>query len=183
MNQSFDPTQAQPAAPDVTAQTNQVLAVATLTRRMTGGASNFFWIAALSVINSVLAIVGSNTRFVIGLGITQFVDAVAQFAGQDVPQAKTIITIVAILIDLVAVGIFALLGYFARKGRRWAFITGLVLYALDTLLMLLFQDWLGLGFHVFFLVGLFGGLRALNELQKISMPKSVPDFPQNIGVP
>jgi len=183
MTQAFDPTPAQPqSTSDFTAQTNQALAVAALTRRVTGGASNFFWIAGLSVINSVLAVVGSNTRFVVGLGITQFIDAIAQLVGQDAPQTKTVITIIAILIDLVVVGIFAFFGYFAGKGRRWAFITGMILYAFDTLIMLAFQDWLALGFHIFFLFGLFKGLQALNQLQKITMPKPAPDFPQNIGV-
>jgi hypothetical protein len=47
--------------------------------------------------------------------------------------------------------------------------------------MLVFQDWLGLAFHAFFLWGLFNGLSALNQLQKY-LPQKVSDFPQNIGV-
>ena len=179
MTESFNSTP--PARPDFAPPTNQAIAIATLTRRMAGGAANFFWIAGLSVINSVLAFVGSNTRFVIGLGFTQFIDAVAHLVGRDVPQANTILTVVAFLIDLVIVGLFAFFGYFSRKGHRWAFITGMILYALDAMLMFVFQDWLAFGFHLFFLFGLFGGLRALNQLKKMTAPQKVSDFPQNIG--
>lgn len=185
MNPSFDPgSQAsQPPMSDRALELQRLqAAIAELTRRMKGGASNFFWIAGLSAINTVLSIVGSDTRFVIGLGITQFVDGVAYYAGLEVPEASTILTIIAVLIDLVIVGIFVLFGYFAAKGRRWAFIAGMILYAIDALLILILQDWLGLAFHVFFLFGLFGGLRALNDLQKLEKP-AVADFPQNIGAP
>jgi len=40
--------------------------------------------------------------------------------------------------------------------------------------MFVFQEWMGVLFHLFFLWGLFNGLRALNQLQKL--------LPQSIGV-
>jgi MFS family permease len=185
MTQSFDPAP-QPGQTPVSDRAleaqNRQAAIAELTRRVKIGANNFFGIAGLSVINTFLSFIGSDTRFVIGLGITQFVDAVAYFASLDVPEASGILTIVAVLIDLVIVGIFVLFGFFARRGRRWAFMVGMVLYAIDALLLLAFQDWLGLAFHALFLFWLFGGLRALNELNKLQKPQRA-DFPQNIGAP
>lgn len=184
MRQSDDSKYSDPQPPSVAStfdgQRSQMM-LADLTRRMRGGAANFFWIAGLSVVNSVLAFTGSDTRFVIGLAVTQFVDALASIISKDVPEASTILTIIAVVIDLVVVGIFAFFGYFARTGRRWAFIIGMMLYAFDALVMLVFQDWLAFGFHLFFLFGLFNGLRALNQLQRIATPKSISDFPQNIG--
>lgn len=185
MNPSFDPNPqaSEPPMSERALELHRLQAVsAELTRRMKGGAANFFWIAGLSAINTVLSIVGSDTRFVIGLGLTQIVDAIAYYAGLEVPEARVILTLIAVLIDLVVIGLFALFGYFAARGRRWAFLIGMILYVIDALLMLAFQDWLGLGFHIFFLFGLFGGLRALNELKKLEQP-AVADFPQNIGAP
>lgn len=183
MTQSFDPTPSpvQTPAASPAQPTDQQMIVAGLIRRMRGGAANFYWIAALSAINTFLAIVQSDTRFVVGLAVTQFVDAIAYLIGQDAPEARTILLVISFVIDLVILGIFVLFGYFASQGRKWAFITGMVLYAVDAVLMLVFQDWLSVGFHLFFLWGLFGGLRALNELQKF-VPQKRSDFPQNIGV-
>ncbi|HOF87304.1 MAG TPA: hypothetical protein PLZ36_04235 [Armatimonadota bacterium] len=36
---------------------------------------------------------------------------------------------------LVIIGLFALCGYFARRRHRWAFIAGIALYGLDTMLL------------------------------------------------
>jgi hypothetical protein len=179
MTQPFDsvPTPIVQAGPP----TNQQVVLVQLLRRMKSGASNFYWIAALSAINTVLALFESQTRFVVGLAATQFVDALASIVGKDAPQAKPILLAIALILDLAIIGIFVLFGYLSGKGRRWAFITGIVLYAIDAVLMLVFQDWLGLAFHAFFLWGLFNGLSALNQLQKY-LPQKVSDFPQNIGV-
>lgn len=152
-----------------------------LNRQVRNGASNFFWIAGLSAVNTVLAFVGSDTRFVIGLGATQFVDAVAYYGAQRNSSIQTILMVVAFVIDLFFIGLFVLLGYLSTKKKLWAFIIGIALYSFDALLMLAFQDWLGLGFHVFFLFGLLSGVRALNQLQKLAKPQVLSDFPQNIG--
>lgn len=183
MTQSFDsaPPPAQTPIGSPVPVTDQQMAVAALIRRMKSGAANFFWIAGLSAINTILAVVQSETRFVIGLAVTQFVDALAFLIGQNAPESKMILLGIAVVIDLVILGIFVLFGYFAGRVHRWAFITGMILYAVDAVLMLVFQDWLAFGFHLFFLWGLFGGLSALNQLQKLT-PQKPSDFPQNIGV-
>jgi hypothetical protein len=183
MTQSFDSAPSPLQTPPIASAppTNQQLAIANLMRRTRSGASNFYWIAALSLINTILAVAESQTRFVIGLAVTQFVDAFAYVVGQDTPALKTMLLVIAFVIDFVIIGLFALFGYLSTKGRRWAFITGIVLYAFDAVLMLIFQDWLGLAFHAFFLWGLFNGLNALNQLQKFLPPKTS-DFPQSIGV-
>jgi predicted MFS family arabinose efflux permease len=85
------------------------------------------------------------------------------------------------MLSIMIAGLFALFGYFASQGKRWAFHAGMVLYAVDGLIMLYFADWIGVLFHGFFLWGLFGGLRALGQLQELSSQKQT-GFPQNIGV-
>ena len=183
MSQSFEPTPqpAQSALPDQAFEMNKLqAAVAELTRRMKSGANNFYWIAALSVINSLVLGFGGSSYFVVGLASTLIVDSVfveiANSAG-----GSLVVKLIGLAISVCIAGIFALFGLFANRGKSWAFIVGMVLYVLDTLLMLAFQEWMGLIFHGFFLFGLFGGLRALNELNKLTPPKAT-DFPQNIGV-
>src|ERR1044071_6443875 len=58
-----------PAAPAPVAAVRAADAV--LEKQLKGGGSWFYWIAGLSLVNSVLALSGSETRFILGLGITQ----------------------------------------------------------------------------------------------------------------
>jgi len=183
MTQSFEPNpQPSPAlATDGSMPINRESAIAELTRRMKSGANNYYWIAALSVINSILSLTGSSTYFVIGLAATLIVDGLTVGVSQSLPDASVIVKIIGLLLSILIAGVFALFGYFASQGKRWAFLVGMVLYGLDGLIMLAFADWIGVLFHAFFLWGLFGGFRALNELQKILSQKQM-GFPQNIGV-
>lgn len=183
MTQSLEPNP-QPvpvSVPDGSSQMNREAAAAELTRRMKNGANNFYWIAALSVINSILSVTGSSTYFVIGLAVTLIMDGLTTSFSQSVPEASTVIRIVGLILSIMVSAIFALFGYFASRGKRWAFLVGMILYGLDGLIMLAFADWIGVLFHAFFLWGLFNGFRTLGQLQQLS-PQKQTDFPQNIGV-
>lgn len=135
--------------------------IAGLVASMQSGASWFFWIAALSLINSIAAFSQSNFQFVVGLGITQIIDGIVAEAGT---AGKTI----AFVIDLIAAGIFALFGVFARKGNAACFVIGMILYALDALILLPFGVWINIGFHVFALYCIFSGFLAQRQLSKIA---------------
>ncbi|MCC7383749.1 MAG: DUF4339 domain-containing protein [Deltaproteobacteria bacterium] len=128
-----------------------------LEARLKSGASWFYWIAGLSLINSLVALSGSEWGFIFGLGITQIFDALAAEAGT---AGKG----VALVLDLAAAGALIFFGVFAHRRKRWAFFLGMALYALDSLIFLAVQDWLAVAFHAFALFGLFGGLRAAREL-------------------
>lgn len=125
--------------------------------RLKSGASWFYWIAGLSLINSISAFSGSSWRFIVGLGVTQAFDGLA---GEFGSAGKAIV----LLLDLLAAGIFILFGVFANKRHQWAFIVGMILFGLDGLIFLLVQDWLGVAFHVFVLYCLFRGLKACRAL-------------------
>ena len=187
MTQSFEPgpQTAQSAAPDQALKQMQTQTVLyEIKRRMQKGANNFYWIAALSVINSLILEFGGSAYFVVGLASTLFVDSFAVAVAKDMPDAAIIVKIVGLVISFIFAGIFALFGLFANRGKRWAFIVGIVLYSIDALLMLAFQEWMGLIFHGLFLFGLFGGLRVLNQIQKALPARQLQptdSFPQNIG--
>lgn len=187
MSQSFNPTpqSSQPPAQDPTGEMYRVqAAIADLVRRMKGGANNFYWIAALSVINSAMLQFGGGMYFVVGLAGTLFVDTIFIELALVMQESALVVKIIGLVVSAVVAAVFALFGIFANRGMKWAFIVGMIFYAIDTLLMLAFQEWMGLLFHIFFLFGLFGGLSALNKLQKLAPPKpsNPSDFPQDIGV-
>lgn len=123
------------------------------------GASWFYWIAALSLVNSVAAFAGVAWRFILGLGVTQFIDALgAQLHG---PTA-----LITLGLNVLVTGIFVLFGFFAAKGHLWAFILGIICFLLDGLIFLLAQDWLGVGFHAFILFFLIRGANAARSMGK-----------------
>jgi hypothetical protein len=120
------------------------------------GAQWFYWVAALSLINCVVALTGAQWRFILGLGVTQVV--------QELSESSASSNVIAGLVSLAVIGLFAFLGYQAVKGHGWAFITGMVLYALDGVIFLLVQDWAGVGFHAFALVMIGRGFVAARQL-------------------
>ena len=152
---------------EVESSTEDIEQTLQLENQFKNGARWFYWIAGLSLLNSVVVLLANgNWNFVIGLGATQFVDGVALFFLEDLPQESALLVkSIALGVDAVLIGLFFLFGFLALKGKRAAFIVGIALYALDGLLFLLLQDWFGLGFHAFALFSIFGGLSALNQLR------------------
>ena len=122
------------------------------------GANWFYWIAGLSLVNTIAALSGSDWRFILGLGLTQFVDAVAT-------QVGGVGKIAALVIDFFIAGIFIVFGVFAGKAMKWAFIVGMTLFALDTLLCVLVQAWLSVAFHAYAMWAIWRGYSAIGELQ------------------
>lgn len=121
------------------------------------GASWFYWIAGLSLINSIVALTGSRWGFFIGLGITQVFDMIGQGLGGG---GK----LVVFVLDLLTAAVFVLFGVFANRRKTWSFVLGMTLYALDGLMFLFVGDWLSLGFHGFVLWCLFRGFQACRAL-------------------
>ena len=142
---------------------------------------NFYAIAGFSFINSLISIFGGGLVFVIGLGITQFIDAIAYLLKQDAGDSGFIFNIVALVFDLAACLTFVIFGYFTSKGRNWALMIGMILYALDAVLMVLFKDWIGFAFHLFFLWQLWMMYRVLGYWRKLAK-QPVDPFSQNLGL-
>ena len=144
---ALPPVQAAPAARD-----------AELVKRMQSGASWFYWIAAFSIVNSILRATGAAGSFALGLGVTALIDEFAAALGG---SAK----VIAIALNLAAAAVLALFGFFAGKGQAWAFIVGMVLLGVDTALTILGQAWLSLALHAFALFCIFAGFRASHALK------------------
>ena len=132
-----------------------------LEERTKSSALWFYSIAALSLITSIVSLSGNNWGFFASLGVTQVVDAIAVQVAQETGGA---VKIVAFVFDLMAVAVFVLLGYFAAKGHTWAFIVGMVLYLLDSVVFIVAGRLLGLAFHAFVLYIIFGGYKACAAL-------------------
>jgi len=130
------------------------------------GANWFYWIAGASIVNTIIFLFGGNLNFIVGLGIVQVINGVAiLIEGQT--DATTAPKVGALLVNLAISAVFVTIGYFAGKVMIWAFIVGIVFYALDGIIFFLFDDLLSIGFHVFALFFLVRGFLAANKLRKI----------------
>jgi len=145
-----------------------------LNGRMRSGLGWFYWIAALSLINSGAYLFGAKFTFVIGLGITQVMDAVVTALIQQLGDESGLLRIIGLVIDICVAGAFALIGYFGRKRIRWPVIVGMVVYALDAILMLIVPDILGAAFHAWALFAIWTGLRAMRQLNALEKPAVTP---------
>src|SRR5689334_14074374 len=128
--------------------------VANLEARIRNGAGWFYWMAAFSVINSVLVYTKAAFSFGLGLAVTVYRDDIARQVG-----GPTMTKHIAINVAIAA--FIATFSYFAGKRHGWAFIVGMILLGLDTVLAGLLDMWLNLAFHIWAMVSLFLGYRTL----------------------
>jgi hypothetical protein len=160
---------ASPTIRPITAPAGTVASSPNAATRAAGRASWFYWIAGLSLINSVISLSGGNFQFFLGLGITEIFDGVASGMGS---AGKA----VAFALDLLVAGVLVLMGVFASKGHLWAFIVGIGLLALDAVLVLILQLgfgsadtarnlWVSLALHGYVLFRLFQGMMVTRELR------------------
>jgi hypothetical protein len=131
--------------------------------RVKSGANWFFWIAGLSIVNTIIFRLGIELTFLIGLAGTVFVEGIGIALAEELPGSATLVMALALFAEILVAGIFVLFGILGRKGLRWAFIVGMVLYALDGVLWLVLGVYLPAGFHLLPLWFIFGGLRALGK--------------------
>jgi hypothetical protein len=135
-----------------------------LDNKIRNGVNWFFWIAGLSLLNTVIYLFGSTISFVTGLGATQIVDGVMSAIAKDLGQSGIIVRLIGFAIDIGIAGIFVVFGVLGRKRIRWPIIAGIILYTIDGIVLLLFRDILGAAFHGLALFGLVGSLKSIAEL-------------------
>ncbi len=66
-------------------------------------------------------------------------------------------------------------GYFSRKRQIWAFITGIIFYAVDGLLFFIVEDLLSIGFHALAIFFIIVGINAHFKLKKLEQDAGNPD--------
>jgi len=142
--------------------------------QLRSGANWLYWIAGLSMINSLSAIFGSDIYFVVGLGFNFIVTAVVLAVnGIEISQAEFAVKLVIFILNAIAAGMFVLFGFYANKRYAWAFITGMVLYALDGLIFLALGDYLSIAFHGLALFFIFKGYKASTNLNKLEIEAGI----------
>ena len=134
--------------------------VTNLQRAIRRSAHWFYWVAALSLINSLVAIFGGHFIFLAGLAVSQIADGFAAHIGFVGPYFS-------IGIDLVIAFFVFGFGYLASHGSRNALIVGMVLYALDGVVFLMFSAFVPALFHAFVLYRIADGWMARGKLDRL----------------
>lgn len=125
--------------------------------RMRRGAGWFLTIAILSGINALLPVINAPVRFIFGLGITSLVDAAGHGSGQNG-------MLWTIAIDGLFIAMLILCSKWAKAGSQGAFVGGMIAYALDGVLLLVFGLYLDAAVHAYALFRIWQGFAAAREL-------------------
>ena|SRR5687768_9153254 len=123
------------------------------------GADWFFWLAILSVINSLIVYFYHTPNTPIALGLTQWLDGTA--GGLNPTMTTT-----SLLINILIAGVLAAFGVLARRGSDIAFVVGIFFYVIDAFLMIGMKDFFGFGVHLLGLFFLVKGLLASRHLRE-----------------
>ena len=144
-------TGAAPARVSEQPQASTAVAKPSFLTRISTGPACFYWIAALTVLNSIVVIFGHSLRFAIGLGIIAGIDVKAKELG----AAGAVLDL---LISGTIAAIFVVLGNLAGKQIRWAFLAGITLYGFDGLVCMAAGDILGAALHVYTIFAISRGM-------------------------
>ena len=112
----------------------------------------FWWIAGFSLLNTVLFFSGTQTSFMLGLGVTSLANVI--FAKQ---------IAVALMVGGLAAVLLFFIGLQAQRERAWAFYLGLVLYTLDAFIFVTYEDWFPVVIHAVAIFYISKGLVQLRE--------------------
>ena len=119
----------------------------------------FFWLAILSVINSLIVYYYQVPNTPIALGITQWVDGTT--SGFNATMSTS-----ALVINILIAAALAGFGLLARRGSDIAFVLGIFLYVIDAVLMIGLKDFFGFGVHLIALFFLVKGLLASRHIRE-----------------
>ncbi len=141
--------------------------VAELVQAGDTGANWFYWVAGLSLVNSAIGLFGGGMYFVVGLAITLIADGIGAGIAAEAPETSMMINAVTIAFDLFVAAVLFGFGFLSRKRILPIFAIGMVLYLLDGLIFLAFQDWLSVAFHAFALYSMGNGFLAYRKLNQL----------------
>jgi hypothetical protein len=153
---------------------------ATLNESFKSGANWFYWIAGLTLITSIMSLLGGGWRFFLSLGTTQLIDAIAYATAGELGDATKVI---AIVLDIFITAMFVGFGVLANKRQFWAYIAGMVVFLLDGVVSLAIFDWLGAGMHVLALFFMFRGYQAGRQLVALEQSIAQAEAAQTAAAP
>ncbi len=144
------------------------------------GAAWFYWIAGLSIVNTVMVLAEGGRRFALGLVVTMVGDAVAAKALK--PGGEMSLLLVALAFNAFVLGLFIVCGRLSQRRMLSIYALGMVLYLLDAIFSFMLSGFMrtgggfiGIGIHAYALWSMWSGFvayRQLNVLERQMMTMS-----------
>ena len=119
----------------------------------------FFWLAILSIINSLVVFYYQIPNTPIALGITQWIDGTSAAFNGAMSTSE-------LLTNILIACVLAAFGLMARRGSDIAFVVGIFLYVIDTMLIIGLRDFFGFGVHLVALFFIVKGLLASRHIRE-----------------
>jgi len=119
----------------------------------------FFWLAILSILNSLVVFYYQTPNTPIALGITQWIDGTSGVFNGAMTAGE-------LLTNILIAGVLAAFGLMARRGSDIAFVVGIFLYVIDTFLIIGLRDFFGFGVHLIALFFIVKGLLASRHIRE-----------------
>ena len=123
------------------------------------GANWFFWLAILSVINTLIVYRYSTPNTPVALAITQWFDGTAG-------DFNVSMSTQSLVINLLIAAALAGFGVLARRGSDLAFVVGIFLYIVDAMLAIGLREIFGFSVHLIALFFLVKGLLASRHIRE-----------------
>jgi hypothetical protein len=120
----------------------------TLEMRWRAGAVWFYWAALFAVAAAVLRSSGQTWASFLDLGVLHAPFLTHVVGGNTVAALA------------VAVTVLVFLGWFAGLGKTWAFVVGILAYAVDGALLAMQGQWFAVVVHALILIFIYGGATA-----------------------
>lgn len=129
-------------------------------RIISGGASWYLWIGILSILNLLSIILQQNIHFFAGLGIHYVILGIT-----DGFRRATSINLMPLgyVISLLVSGLFILIWKYSKKENKTIYLSGLIIYGMDTIIFYFNKDWYGLGFHILAIIMIYTGYKTLTD--------------------
>ena len=127
-------------------------------RLILGGTSWFLWIGILSALNLIALMIHQNLQFIAGLGINYLIlgmmEGIRRVTGVN-------LMLLGYTLTFLVSGLFIFIWKKSKQENKSIYLTGLIIYGLDTIIFVFTKEWFSLGFHVFALLMLGNGYNAL----------------------
>jgi hypothetical protein len=127
--------------------------------KLNNGSQWFLWIFGLSIVNTLILFFGGQVSFIFGLGITQI------FEGFYIGLFGKL-NIIGVFISIFVSSIFLIIWYYSKGLSKVAFIIGMIIYGIDAIILLFFQEYLCFGVHIYALFMILKGYQSINKIEK-----------------
>ena len=135
------------------------------------GASWFYWIVGLTIINTIVVQSGIDFAFSLGATVTLVSYGVAQALGTSTAH------VMALGFDVLVIAFYAMCGVMGSRGATWAFILGLIAFTIDSLFALIGFQIIGILIHGYALFCIFNGMMACVNLNRLKREKAITGMP------